>query len=261
MMKVLKQLVVGTRWEAPARSLVARAQFRVGRPQGEWQFRFRRDDHRLARLLPTLLIPTATCVDIGAQKGVFLDRILAAAPHARLYAVEPLSHYAALLRTKYLTATVFECALGERTGEVPFFFVPTAPGFSGLHDRGRYPTGAHAEARTTTLRRLDDLLDSDEQIDFIKIDVEGAELGVLRGAERLLRRWRPALIFEHIIRMAAPFGTTSERLYDFLADLPMDVLTLDGRRLSRGEFLHVVDQAASRGYDRLVETDFVAVAR
>jgi len=55
-----------------------------------------------------------------------------------------------------------------------------------------------------------------DRIDWVKLDVEGAELGVLRGAEGMLRRWRPRLLIElheqHVPDMAA-------RVWSFLSGL------------------------------------------
>ena len=46
------------------------------------------------------------------------------------------------------------------------------------------------------VRRFDEVLDPDSRLDFVKIDVEGYELHVLRGAEAVLRRQRPSVLFE-----------------------------------------------------------------
>jgi len=55
-----------------------------------------------------------------------------------------------------------------------------------------------------------------DRVDWVKLDVEGAELGVLRGAEGMLRRWRPRLLVElheqHVPDMAA-------RVWSFLSGL------------------------------------------
>ena len=46
------------------------------------------------------------------------------------------------------------------------------------------------------LKKLDDVIPTDVTIDFIKIDVEGAELGVLKGAKNVLLKNKPIIIFE-----------------------------------------------------------------
>ncbi|MEH1802652.1 MAG: FkbM family methyltransferase [Nostoc sp.] len=56
-------------------------------------------------------------------------------------------------------------------------------------------------------------------IQLIKIDVEGAELEVLRGAENLLKEWKPSLLIE-VHGFALPnFGTSLEEFRDFLKSL------------------------------------------
>jgi hypothetical protein len=62
-------------------------------------------------------------------------------------------------------------------------------------------------------RRLDTIL-RDVPVDVIKIDVEGAELGVLRGATGLLASARPVLMFES--GPEARFGFTKDAMFDSL---------------------------------------------
>jgi len=65
--------------------------------------------------------------------------------------------------------------------------------------------------------------------DVLKIDVEGAELRVLKGAERLLRQKRPILLVElHSPEIAAKYDQR-------MADIGYQTWSLEGRRISASE--------------------------
>ena len=59
-----------------------------------------------------------------------------------------------------------------------------------------------------------------DDVDFIKIDVEGAEMGVLRGAGETIKRCRPAVQMEIMEKQCNLFGYAPQDLYDFL--VPQD---------------------------------------
>jgi hypothetical protein len=106
--------------------------------------------------------------------------------------------------------------------------------------------------------RLDDVLPTDLPIALIKIDVEGAELDVLRGARQTITRYRPALIIEHDTGPAAVYGATPAMLHEFLDEAGYDVtnaVRIANRQhpYTREEFLAIV--AAGKIYN------FVALPR
>ena len=71
---------------------------------------------------------------------------------------------------------------------------------------------------------LDDLaLDG---VAIIKVDTQGADLRVLRGAEQTIRRCRPTVLFEWERDLGARHGATIEGLHDFFAALGYDVTIL-----------------------------------
>jgi hypothetical protein len=66
---------------------------------------------------------------------------------------------------------------------------------------------------------LDDILSGAhiERVDFIKLDVEGGELGVLKGAEQLLQRVpRPVILCEVLEQRTRPWGYAGRLIVDFL---------------------------------------------
>jgi hypothetical protein len=89
---------------------------------------------------------------------------------------------------------------------------------------------------------------------FVKIDVEGAELQVFRGARRTLLEHRPLIAFEHGAGSAEYHGTSPEDVHGLLAELGYDVWGLDGD----GPY----DAAAFRGlFDSGERVNFVARPR
>jgi FkbM family methyltransferase len=67
--------------------------------------------------------------------------------------------------------------------------------------------------------RLDDYAANLNRVDFIKCDVEGAELLVLRGAESTLRRCRPIICLEIDERWLKAFGWSSAEVFQFLRQI------------------------------------------
>ena len=102
------------------------------------------------------------------------------------------------------------------------------------------PTGDVHKLRVRT-ERLDDALPEDYVPTLIKIDVEGAEAAVFRGALETLRRYKPILVFEHGLGGEARVMAKGYR--DLLAeDVGLRIYDLDGRGpYSRQEFMNVFE--------------------
>jgi hypothetical protein len=95
------------------------------------------------------------------------------------------------------------------------------------------------EVITVETRRLDDLLSPDHEVDFVKVDVEGGELGVFRGATRTLSKWRPLIAFEHGGKYTgSEYGMTPEMVFEELASVGLSISMLDDW-LNRGPTLSV----------------------
>jgi FkbM family methyltransferase len=112
--------------------------------------------------------------------------------------IEPLSANSALLRKRRLRDVNLEMALGEREGKITFYEVGKWHGYSttdaAIAEQHRRD-GLKVVEHKVPLRTLASVLDehaAGRAIDFLKIDVEGTELAVLRGAD--LSRHRPKII-------------------------------------------------------------------
>jgi FkbM family methyltransferase len=183
--------------------------------------------------------PRANCVDVGCHLGSVLRVMLHVAPQGVHHAFEPLPDLFARLERDFghlPNVQLHELALSDASGSVSFQHVTTHPAYSGFRPR-RYPRGAERHEITVRRARLDEVLPRDLPVNFVKIDVEGAELEVLRGAVDTLRRHRPLVVFEHGLGAADFYGTDPGSLHDLLArDCGLQVSRLENWLL-RGPIL------------------------
>ena len=113
-------------------------------------------------------------------------------------------------------------------GQTEFVHVLDAgyQGLSGLaeHLPGTRPKGVRTETITVTTERLDAHCPPGWLPDFVKIDVEGAELQVLEGAVDTLRKAKPVVAFEHGLGSG-----TSEDLFNLLCrDVGLRLFNMEG---------------------------------
>jgi FkbM family methyltransferase len=144
--------------------------------------------------------PPRVVFDVGANYGLHALRFLVAG--ARVLAFEPNPECHRWFRTwcadNRVACELEAVAVGERAGTT-VLAVPqgrTYLGSTNADVRGKWPD---ATVRTVSVPQvaLDDVV-KDRQLvpDFVKIDTEGSEIAVLRGAVDLLRTAQPMLMFE-----------------------------------------------------------------
>ena len=165
-------------------------------------------------------------LDIGANMGihtVLLAKLIG--PLGKLFAFEPNT---ALLPTLRRTvdalpnASLHTCALSDEPGRSAFF-VPADDSKASLADWTDVAIDGVAREESCERRRLDDLVREGTIAppDFIKCDVEGAELLVFRGARAILDRPdAPIMLFEVNAHTAGGFGFGTSDAKDYLAALP-----------------------------------------
>ena len=130
---------------------------------------------------------------------------------------------------------------------------------SGYSSLGK-PDKANNEtisAISVRMKTLDGLIDA-EDVDVIKIDIEGAELGALRGARNLIARARPTVMFESAPGDANGLGYTKEAMWQFFAENDYEIF-VPNRLAHDGEGLGQTNFAESHLYPRRT-TNYFAVA-
>lgn len=154
-------------------------------------------DEQTVQIMGRVLSDHSNCVDVGAHKGSVLEQILLAAPQGRHFAFEPLPDYAERLKSNFPQIEVHNVALSDEVGESLFYHRVKSPGTSSLHSDNDYFDKSPPEVIRVRTAPLDSIIPEERRIDLIKIDVEGAQLQVLRGAAHTIKRCRPYIVFEH----------------------------------------------------------------
>jgi FkbM family methyltransferase len=173
------------------------------------------------------LKPGMTVLDIGAHHGLYT--LLASkrvGSKGRVFAFEPSPRERSALRLNVRlnkglnlsgNVTVQGFAVGNEDVEVDLFVAEDwAAGYNSLR-----PPNVSVTTSTTRVHvvRLDDWLARHkiDHVDFIKLDIEGAELAALRGAQRLLEvRPRPVLLVEVYDIRTQPWGYPAREIVQLL---------------------------------------------
>jgi FkbM family methyltransferase len=188
-----------------------------------------RDEHATRVVLALVLRTDSNAIDVGANEGAVLDSIVRLAPNGRHLAYEPLPDLCERLSSRFPTVDVRCAALSDVAETTEFSYVLDAPAYSGLRQRADLPAGVDRVQRIPVrTERLDDALADGYVPTLIKIDVEGAELQVLRGAVDTLERHRPFVLFEHGSGGADLYGTRPQDVYDLLDGVGLRTFDLDG---------------------------------
>lgn len=186
---------------------------------------------RLTRLIMERTISkNFNCIDIGCHKGEILESMLKLAPDGQHFAFEPIPQFFRFLSAKFADkVSVFPYALSDHNGRSSFQYVKNAPAYSGLMTRTYDVDNPVVEEIKVTVKTLDSVIPENVKIDFIKIDVEGGEFDVLKGSERILREYRPVVIFESGLGASDFYGTDPGELFDFITkNTGMKISTLKG---------------------------------
>ena len=152
-------------------------------------------DLEISQVMKRVLRVDSTVLDVGAHRGLYLRQATRLAPKGEHIAIEPLPELARLLRRRFPRADVREVAVSDQPGTSQFRRVLSAPGYSGFSRREYDDYEERVELIQVRVERLDDIV-GDRPVRFVKIDVEGVELDVLRGARELLRRERPYVVVD-----------------------------------------------------------------
>ena len=184
--------------------------------------------------LASVVKPGSVCVDAGAAAGLYTAALAQlTGPTGEVHSIEPLSIAHPTWRRVLRIAgrdnvRVHPVALGMAPGEgvmsVPKGrWIPVTgrsfltTGSTGLGSNSEFSSSQEV---TVTVDTIDALLERAgvTHVDFIKIDVEGGEWQVLRGAERTINEFKPAILAEIEARHTSRYDYAPADLVSWLRD-------------------------------------------
>lgn len=146
-------------------------------------------ERHLTKLVASLARQGGFMIDVGANVGYFTLIWVANCPTNRCLALEPSLSVLRLLQENVLRnhlndrVEVIGAAVGNNAGDL--FFDPGPDEPTGW---GHLVKQESKNCIRVPVVKLDDIVESEETIEFMKVDVEGAELMVFQGCEHLLRK-------------------------------------------------------------------------
>jgi FkbM family methyltransferase len=184
-------------------------------------------------------------IDVGAHKG---RHCLAMAeqvyPTGKVLAFEPLPMCRAAITQEidnYFpelanALTIYPYALSDFTGKTEFIVAKDALAYSGLKER-KYDWPTELERIPIEVKRLDDLCLDLPSLRYVKIDAEGGEYHILKGAVGCLRKFRPVVVFEFGTNAIDQYRMTPAEMARFWVEQGYKVYDIVGNHLPEEIFI------------------------
>ncbi|MCL1992409.1 MAG: FkbM family methyltransferase [Spirochaetes bacterium] len=165
-------------------------------------------------------------IDVGANHGLHTEHLAKlVSKNGCVYAFEAVPQLAVQLREKFADTFVkiinkaVTCKENSNK-DISFHYVKELDGYSGIKRREVVKNEWEVEIITVQTTTLDDSIGVNEKISFIKIDTEGGDFDVLKGARRILTESKPLVVFEFGGSHAAEaYGYTNEEFFLFFEEI------------------------------------------
>jgi FkbM family methyltransferase len=225
--------VVMTTRDRGIRIACAPGDFRIAPIEALNFFDYEKDE---SAMMENLIANGDNFFDIGANIGWYSINIATSRRAAMVFCFEPIPRtYGHLQKNIGLNSvsnvTAHNFGFSNQTGEFTFYYYPEGSGnASSANVTGR----SDVETVQCNVRTLDDYTDeTGTRVDFIKCDVEGAELLVFQGGIKTISRDKPIVFSEILRKWSAKFSYDPNEIFDLFRQYGYQVFTVKGSLLSK----------------------------
>lgn len=199
-------------------------------PNGNKDANISQEKHRdiIIEFLKTNNCKFRHCCDVGSHIGTWSDYFVE--EFQWVYAFEPIEELRNCFKKNIQQSnyTLYPFGLGNSTTDIKFQYDSEKSGVTQVNTSGNY---------TAKICKLDDL--NLKNVDYIKMDAEGYELEILKGAADLLKNQSPILHIEMKLKNLAKFNLNKHDVRNWLYEL-----NYDQALKVHNEFIFVKDVAA-----------------
>lgn len=200
-------------------------------------------------MIMRLVSPNDCVIDIGANMGWYSINIAKTYPQSKVHAFEPIPKTYSFLEQNIKLNHVSNIVahhfgLSNERKDLTFYFYPEG---SGNASSANLSERTDAELVACHVERLDDFVSANKvHVNFIKCDVEGAELFAFQGGKETLQRDKPIVFTEMLRKWAAKFNYHPNEIIALFASLGYRCFYADGSTLK--ELAEMTDVTAETNF-------------
>lgn len=204
-----------------------------------------------------------TIIDIGANVGLMTLQFAKLVSQGKVFSFEP-THYALERLKKNLSlnpelaknVTVINSFVSEKSDSNPGIVAYSSWRVNGENEKNLHPVhqGTPKDAKGVPSVSLNDFVEQQQfsKIDFIKVDTDGHEYEVFKGAEKAIAKYRPKIIFESALYVLDEKNIGFEFYLDYFGRLNYKLMdTMTDAEITRKNYRKYVPKKGS--------TDLIAI--
>ena len=171
-------------------------------------------------------------IDCGAHVGRHTQRMVSNFYSSKVFAFEAIPDLALHVKESLVSdkLTVINNAVGLETKKVIFSVANDAKGYSGLLKRADVPVTDWRSIEIEQIRL--DQIDYGARVVFIKLDLEGGEFHAIQGAEGLIKKDFPLIVFENSLSGSShDYRYTRDEFFNFFDKINYVIFDFFGNRV------------------------------
>ncbi len=176
--------------------------------------------------------------DIGGNFGWYAVHVAKKFPRSKVFSFEPIPSTFKFLNdnvslNQLPNVKTYNYGLSDEEGKFKFYFDPELSVNASL---ANVSDKVNIQSVECTVKKLDNIPElKDMKIDFMKCDVEGAELPAFKGAQNSIRKNLPIIFTEMLRKWTSKFNYSPNDIIEFLSNFGYSCFTSEKGRLKNFE--------------------------